>query len=48
MKYKLEDIDKKLPLKVPEGYFEELPMKIQARVQEKPAPAFSLIPGGGM
>jgi hypothetical protein len=29
---KLEDIDKNLPLTVPEGYFDELPMRIQSRM----------------
>ena len=38
MKHKLDDIDKKQGFKVPEGYFEDLPMKIQKRIeQEKPA-----------
>lgn len=32
MKYKLDDIDKKESFKVPEGYFENLPMKIQQRI----------------
>jgi hypothetical protein len=29
---KLEDIPKKIPFKVPEGYFDQLPMAIQARM----------------
>lgn len=36
MKYKLDDIDKKQAFKVPEGYFEDLPMKIQQRITEEP------------
>ncbi len=35
MKYKLDDIDKKQSFKVPEGYFEDLPLKIQTRIQKK-------------
>lgn len=35
MKYKLNDIDKKQPFKTPEGYFEDLPLKIQTRIQKK-------------
>ena len=33
MNKKLDDIEKKLNMKVPEGYFEELPMKIQKRIE---------------
>ncbi|MEQ8904065.1 hypothetical protein [Ekhidna sp.] len=33
MKYKLDDIDKKEQFKVPDGYFEDLPMRIQKRIQ---------------
>ncbi len=35
MKYKLDDIDKKTDFKVPEGYFEDLPMRIQKRIEEE-------------
>ncbi|WP_370090544.1 hypothetical protein [Ekhidna sp.] len=48
MKYKLDDIDKRKAFKVPEGYFEDLPMKIQQRISENPqkqpsgAPAWAL------
>jgi hypothetical protein len=41
---RLEDIPKKQSLKVPDGYFEALPMRIQARIEgQKSAerPAFS-------
>jgi len=33
MKYKLDDIEKKSGFKVPEGYFEDLPMRIQKRIE---------------
>ena len=33
MKHRLEDIDKNLDYKVPEGYFENLPLQIQQRVE---------------
>ncbi len=48
MKYKLDNIDKKEVFKVPEGYFEDLPLKIQKRIstekkfQKKAIPAWSL------
>jgi len=49
MKYKLDDIDKKQGFKVPEGYFEDLPMKIQKRIeQEKPATRRLTIPQWGL
>ena len=35
MKYKLDDIDKKPQFEVPEGYFEDLPMRIQKRIEAK-------------
>ncbi|WP_462249157.1 hypothetical protein [Ekhidna sp.] len=35
MKYKLDDIEKKEAFKVPDGYFEELPLKIQQRVSNE-------------
>ena len=35
MKYKLEDIDKKQPFEAPEGYFKDLPMRIQAKIDGK-------------
>ena len=35
MKHRLDDIDKKIDFKVPDGYFEELPLKIQQRIQEE-------------
>jgi hypothetical protein len=31
---RLEDIPKKQPFTVPEGYFDDLPMRIQARIQK--------------
>ena len=34
-KIRLDDIEKKVDFKVPEKYFEELPMKIQARIAAK-------------
>ena len=34
MRYKLDNIDKKPPFEVPERYFEDLPMKIQRRVED--------------
>ena len=33
MKYKLDDIDRKKAFKAPDGYFEDLPLKIQKRVE---------------
>jgi hypothetical protein len=48
---RLEDIPKKQSFKVPDGYFDDLPMRIQARIQETekerswswmPAPSFAL------
>lgn len=41
MKYKLDDIDKKEGFKVPEGYFEDLPMRIQQRVDQEKSVAKS-------
>ena len=39
---RLEDIPKKQSFKVPDGYFEDLPMRIQARIEaEKPKPVVS-------
>lgn len=35
MKYKLDDIEKKESFKVPEGYFEDLPLKIQQRISKE-------------
>ncbi|WP_425391744.1 hypothetical protein [Ekhidna sp.] len=35
MKYKLDDIDKKEVYKVPNGYFEDLPLKIQTRINKE-------------
>lgn len=32
---KLEDIPRQAPFKVPDGYFDELPMKIQARMAKR-------------
>ena len=37
MKRDLNDIDKKLDYKVPEGYFEDLPMRIQQRIDQEKA-----------
>ena len=49
MKHKLDDIDKKEAFKVPEGYFEDLPMRIQKRVDsEKPAVRQLLMPKWGL
>lgn len=33
---KLEDLPKRVDFKVPEGYFEELPMRIQSRIATNP------------
>lgn len=35
MKYKLDDIEKKLPFQAPENYFEELPLKVQGKIDAK-------------
>jgi len=35
MKYKLDDIEKKKVFDVPESYFEDLPMKIQKRIESE-------------
>lgn len=35
MKHKLKDIDKRKAFEVPEGYFEDLPLKIQSRISTK-------------
>lgn len=35
MKYKLDNIDRKKVFKAPDGYFEDLPLKIQKRVEEE-------------
>lgn len=37
MKYKLDDIAKKKAFEVPEKYFEDLPLKIQTRINEEKA-----------
>jgi hypothetical protein len=37
---RLEDIPKKQPFTVPEGYFDDLPMRIQARLQKPEAHPF--------
>jgi hypothetical protein len=37
---RLEDIPKKQPFTVPEGYFDDLPMRIQARIQKPEAHPF--------
>ncbi|WP_436516699.1 hypothetical protein [Ekhidna sp. To15] len=44
MKYKLDDIEKKETLKVPDGYFEDLPMKIQQRISTETKPQLNRIP----
>lgn len=44
MKYKLNDIDKKEMFKVPDGYFEDLPMKIQERLSLETKPQKFRIP----
>ncbi len=41
MKHKIEDIDKKQAFDTPEGYFEDLPMRIQARIENKKPQAVS-------
>ncbi|WP_424964179.1 hypothetical protein [Ekhidna sp.] len=49
MKHKLDDIDKKEVFKVPEGYFEGLPMRIQKRVDsEKPVTRQQFTPKWGL
>lgn len=44
MKQKLDDIDKKEVFKVPEGYFEDLPLKIQQRVSTERQPQRLRVP----
>lgn len=44
MKYKLDDIDKRQSFKVPDGYFEDLPLKIQQRISEKPKATSMALP----
>jgi hypothetical protein len=44
MNYKLDDIDKKQSFKVPEGYFEDLPLKIQSKIQKKEIHSNVLLP----
>ncbi len=45
MKHKLDNIDKKEVFEVPEGYFEDLPLKIQARIDaEKPKSVVRSVP----
>ena len=44
MKYKLDDIDKKEVFKVPKGYFEDLPLKIQQRISNESQPQKNGIP----
>ncbi|MEO9873015.1 hypothetical protein [Ekhidna sp.] len=44
MKHSLDDIDKKKAFKVPEGYFEDLPLKIQQRISEETKPERFKIP----
>ncbi|MEQ9466512.1 MAG: hypothetical protein RLN88_03820 [Ekhidna sp.] len=44
MKYKLDDINKKSGFKVPEGYFEDLPMKIQQRIGTESTPQTIRLP----
>jgi len=39
MKHKLDDIDKRVDFKVPEGYFENLPLRIQDRIAEEKSEA---------
>jgi hypothetical protein len=42
---RLEDIPKKQSFKVPDGYFDDLPMRIQARIQEaEKKPSWSWMP----
>ncbi len=45
MKYKLDDIDKKESFKVPEGYFEDLPLKIQQRISKEEKSHGIRVPG---
>ncbi len=43
--FKLDDIEKqKPPFKVPEGYFEDLPMKIQSRIEDQKRDRFVTTP----
>lgn len=42
MKYKLDDIDKKVTFHVPDGYFEELPLRIQKRMEVESQPLRSI------
>lgn len=45
MNKKLSDIDKKLTFQVPDGYFEDLPLKIQKRIEEEePRGSFIKLP----
>ncbi|MEP1032148.1 hypothetical protein [Ekhidna sp.] len=44
MKYKLNNIDKKEIFKVPDGYFESLPLKIQQRISSSSKPERNGIP----
>ncbi|WP_420319245.1 hypothetical protein [Ekhidna sp.] len=49
MKHKLDDIDKKEIFKTPEGYFKDLPLKIQTRIaEEKPARSIRTVPNWGL
>ncbi|MEP0987253.1 hypothetical protein [Ekhidna sp.] len=49
MKYKLDDIEKKKPFEVPEKYFEELPLKIQTRINEEKVESYSWkVPAWGL
>ena len=41
-KINIENIERKLPFDVPEGYFDELPRQIQNRVQENEGRYFSI------
>ena len=44
MKHRIDDMDKKIDFKVPDGYFENLPLKIQQRIEieKKEAKTFTL------
>jgi len=41
---KLDDIDKKAPFEVPEGYFDQLTLEIQSKVTPKQGPNWILLP----
>ena len=49
MAKRLDDIEKRIDFQVPEGYFEDLPMKIQKRIElEKPKRSSLRVPSWSM